>query len=136
LGFTLNAFPTILSGEEERNPIARGIGREQCSLGADTAYNRKNLLVKQERGPVADEEMETYPIDHKGKVYSIITAFDMTFREVRGMLDWLAERNAFLRTPDAEFLGPGKMYTCEVEGVELEVDVQGYEVVVYKRNPA
>ncbi len=85
---------------------------------------------------MADEEMEVYPIEHKGKVYSIITAFDMTFREVRGMLDWLAERNAFLRTPDDEFFGPGKMYTCEVEGVEFEVDVHGYEVVVYKRNPA
>jgi hypothetical protein len=85
---------------------------------------------------LADEEMEVYPIEHKGKVYRIITAFDMTFREVREMLDWLAERNAFLRTPDDEFLGPGKMYTCEVEGVELEVDVHGYEVVVYKRNPA
>ncbi len=126
-------------------------------MGADTAYNyehqaeadgspclsqgarsesRSVIHVGRERGSMADEEMEVYPIDHKGKVYSIITAFDMTFREVRGMLDWLAERNAFLRTPDAEFLGPGKMYTCEVEGVELEVDVQGYEVVVYKRNPA
>ncbi|MGW8286053.1 MAG: hypothetical protein ACWGPR_10090 [Candidatus Deferrimicrobiaceae bacterium] len=85
---------------------------------------------------MTNEEMEVYPIEHKGKVYSIITAFDMTFREVRGMLDWLSERDAFLLTPDDEFLGPGKMFTCEVEGVLLEVDVQGYEVVVYRRSPA
>ncbi|NNG47472.1 MAG: hypothetical protein HKM86_10225 [Deltaproteobacteria bacterium] len=83
-----------------------------------------------------EEEMEIYPIAHKGKVYNVITAFDMTFLEVRGMLDWLDERNAFLRTPDDEFLGPGKMYTCDVEGVQFEVDVHGYEVVVYKRSPA
>ncbi len=84
---------------------------------------------------MADEEMEVYPIEHKGRVYNIITAHDMTFREIRAMLDWLSERNAFHRTPDDEFLGPGKMYTCEVEGVRFELDVQGYEVVVYRRSP-
>ena len=80
--------------------------------------------------------MEIYPIEHKGKVYNIITAFDMTFREVRGMLDWLSKRNAFHSTPEDEFIGPGKMFTCEVEGILLEVDVHGYEVVVYRRSPA
>lgn len=81
-------------------------------------------------------EMEVYPIEHKGRVFNIITAYDMTFREVRGMLDWLSERGAFRSTPEDEFLGPGKIFTCEVEGVRLEVDVQGYEVIVYRRNPA
>jgi len=81
-------------------------------------------------------EMEVYPIEHKGRVFNIITAYDMTFREVRGMLDWLSERGAFRFTPEDEFLGPGKIFTCEVEGVRLEVDVQGYEVIVYRRNPA
>jgi hypothetical protein len=79
---------------------------------------------------MTDEEMEIYPIEHKGKVYNIITAFDMTFREVRGMLDWLSERNAFHLTPEDEFMGPGKMFSCEVEGALFEVDVHGYEVVV------
>ncbi len=85
---------------------------------------------------MADEEMDIYPIEHKGNVYHIITAVDMTFREVRAMLDWLNERNAFLVTPEDEFMGPGKMFTFEVEGVLLEVDVQGFEVVVYRRSPA
>lgn len=80
--------------------------------------------------------MEVYPIAHKGKVYNVITAFDMSFREVRAMLDWLSERGAFRSTPEDDFMGPGKLFTCEVEGVELEVDVQGYEVVVYRRSPA
>jgi hypothetical protein len=123
-------------GRRKRNPIARGIGRELCSSGGDTAYNRKIHQIKRERGSMADGEMEIYPIEHKGKVYNIITAFDMTFREVRGMLDWLSERKAFHLTPEDEFMGPGKMFSCEVEGVLLEVDVHGYEVVVFRRSPA
>lgn len=81
------------------------------------------------------DAMEVYPIEHKGKVYSIITAADMTFREVRGMLDWLDGRGAFAPVSDDEFMGPGRLFTLEIEGVTLEVDVQGYEVVVYRRTP-
>ncbi len=80
------------------------------------------------------EEMDIYPIEHKGKVYNIITAADMTFREVRGMLDWLAAHGAFTAAPNDEFMGPGKLFALDVEGVHLEVDVQGYEVIVYKRS--
>ena len=85
---------------------------------------------------MSDDEMDVYPIEHKGKVYHIITSFDMTFREVRGMLDWLTEHKAFSLTREDEFMGSGKMFQCEVEGVLLEVDVQEYEVVVYRRSPA
>ncbi len=81
------------------------------------------------------DEMEIYPIEHKGKVYNIITATDMTFREVRAMLDWLAGHGAFAAAPGDESLGPGRLFTLEVEGVGLEVDVQGYEVIVYRRTP-
>lgn len=81
------------------------------------------------------DEMDIYPIEHKGKVYNIITAFDMTFREVRGMIDRLREEGAFAQTTEDDFMGPGKLFTLDIEGVRLEVDVQGYEVVVYKRTP-
>jgi hypothetical protein len=80
------------------------------------------------------DDFEIYPIQHNGKVYNLITPFDMTFVEVRAMLDWLEEQNAFAITPDDEFLGPGKMFTCHVQGVTFEVDVQGYEVIVYSRS--
>ena len=80
------------------------------------------------------DEMEIYPIAHRGKVYKIITSYDMTFREVRGMLDWLDEREAFRKEPEDEFLGPGKLFTCTIEGVTLEVDVQGLEVLVLRRS--
>lgn len=77
--------------------------------------------------------MDVYPIEHRGKVYSIITAFDMTFREVRGMIDWLDAHGAFRATAEDEFMGPGKLFTCLVDGASLEVDVQGYEIVVFRR---
>jgi len=80
------------------------------------------------------EELEIYPISHRGKVYNIITSFDMTFREVRGMLDWLEERDAFRMGLEAEFMGSGKLFTCLVEGVTLEVDVQGLDVLLLRRS--
>lgn len=81
-----------------------------------------------------DEGMDQYPILHKGKVYNLLTSFDMTFVEVRSMLDWLEERGAFSVTPEDEFMGPGKLFSCRVQGATFEVDVQGYEVIVLSRS--
>jgi len=80
------------------------------------------------------EEFDIYPIQHNGKVYNLITPFDMTFVEVRALLDWLEEQSAFTVTPEDEFMGPGKLFTCSVQGVTFEVDVQRYEVIVYGRS--
>lgn len=80
------------------------------------------------------EEFDVYPIAHNGRVYNIITAMDMTFREVRAMIDWLDARRAFAGKDDA--MGPGTLFTCPVEGFVFEVDVQGFEVVVYRRESA
>ncbi len=41
----------------------------------------------------------------------------------------------FTFTPEDEFLGPGKLFTCTVRDVTFEVDIQGYEVIVYSRKP-
>lgn len=79
------------------------------------------------------EEFDIYPILHEGKVYNVISPFDMTFKEVHAMLAWLDEKGAFSLTAEEERMGP-KMFTCEVLGASFEVDVQGYEVVVYRRN--
>ena len=81
------------------------------------------------------DDYDVYPINHKGKVYNLITAFDMTFTEVHGLLDGLEECGAFGFTPEDEFMGPGKLFTLHVQGVTFEVDVHGYEVVVYRRSP-
>ncbi len=79
------------------------------------------------------EDMDVYPILHKERVYNVITELDLTFVEVHGMLDWLNANGAFDRTDDDDFMGPGKLYSFVLDGVSFDVDVQGYEVVVYRR---
>ncbi len=78
-------------------------------------------------------EFDVYPIFHKGRVYNVITAMDLTFREVRGMIDALVALGAFAAGSDAQ--EPGDLFTCTVEGFVFEVDVQGFDVVVYRREP-
>ena len=77
---------------------------------------------------------DIYPISHKGRVYNIITRMDMTFREVRAMLDWLEAKGAF--PSEGEEREPGELYCCPAEGFFFDVDVLGYEVVVYRRAAA
>jgi len=84
---------------------------------------------------MAGEEMEVYPILHRDRIYNIITALDLTFREVRDLLDWLDEHRAFEPTEEREFMGPGEFYSPVIGGVSYEVDVHGFEVVVYRRSP-
>lgn len=78
-----------------------------------------------------EDDFEVYPIAHKGRVYNIITAMDMSFREVRGMIDWLDARGAFAGNVDDP--DSASLFSCPVEGYVFEVDVQGFEVIVYKR---
>jgi len=80
------------------------------------------------------DEFELYPIAHNGRVYNIITGMDMTFREVRAMLDWLDGQGAFAGEDDP--LEPGRLFSCPAEGYVFEVDVQGFEVIVYRREAA
>jgi len=79
------------------------------------------------------DDFEVYPIAHNGRVYNIITREDMTFREVRAMLDWLDAQGVF-----AEGNTPGNGELCSFIAEEslFEVDVQGFEVIVYRREPA
>ena len=80
------------------------------------------------------DDFDVYPISHNGRVYNIITAMDLTFREVRGMIDELLALGAFAAGADAH--EHGDLFTCAVEGFVFEVDVQGFEVVVYRREKA
>jgi hypothetical protein len=79
-------------------------------------------------------DFDVYPISHNGRVYNVITAMDLTFREVRGMIDALVALGAFAAGVDAH--EPGDLFTCAVEGSVFEVDVQGFEVIVYRRESA
>lgn len=77
---------------------------------------------------------DVYPILHKGRVYNIVTAMDLTFREVHGMIDALVALGAFASGADAR--DSGELSTCAVGGSVFEVDVQGFDVMVYRREPA
>lgn len=77
---------------------------------------------------------DVYPISHNGRVYNIITSMDLTFREVRGMIDALIALGAF--SGEADPHEPRDLCTCVVEGFLFEVDVQGFDVMVYRRESA
>jgi hypothetical protein len=79
-------------------------------------------------------DFDVYPISHNGRVYNVITAMDLTFREVRGMIDAFVALGAFPAGADAH--EPGDLFTCAVEGFVFEVDVQGFDLVVYRRERA
>lgn len=80
------------------------------------------------------DDFDVYPIAHNGRVYNILTAMDMTFREVRAMIDWLDAHGAFAAEGDA--MESGTVCSCPVEGFVFDVDVQGFEVIVYRRESA
>jgi hypothetical protein len=80
------------------------------------------------------DDFDVYPISHKGRVYNIITAMDLTFREVRGLIDALVALGSFVPGPGAR--EHGDLFTCDVDGVVFDVDVQGFDVMVYRRKPA
>ena len=80
------------------------------------------------------DDFDVFPIYHNGRVYNIITAMDLTFREVRGMIDALAAMRALPAGPDAQ--EEGDLYRIAVEGFVFEVDVQGFDVMVYRREQA
>jgi len=86
---------------------------------------------------MAEEGFELYPILHNGRIYNIFASIEMTFREVRAMIDWLHSQGAFPADEvEAREREPGSLYSCPAEGHIFDVDVQGYEVIVYRRRPA
>ena len=83
------------------------------------------------------EDFELYPILHNGRVYNIFASIEMTFREVRAMIDWLHSQGAFPSDEiEAREREPESLYSCPVEGAIFDVDVNGYEIIVYRRGTA
>jgi len=78
-----------------------------------------------------EKKLEVHPIHHKNLIFNIITYLDLTFQEVRGMLDYLMEHQAF---QDGEDWAEAQLYSFSLGSVEYEVDVSGYSVVVYRRD--
>jgi len=80
-----------------------------------------------------EDEFDIYPILHKGKLYNLITRSDISFVEVRQLIDHLENLMAFTVTEEDRFMGPGKLFSFSLADYFYEVDVQGYEIVIYRR---
>ena len=74
--------------------------------------------------------MEVYPIHHKNLIFNLITDYDLSFKEVRAILDDLLDKGVFKEREEAE---EGKFFDLEIENIQYVIDVNGYEVVVYRR---
>jgi len=75
--------------------------------------------------------MEIYPFHHKNLFFNIITDYDLTFKELREILDYLLEKDGFQDEGDPS--RGGRMYEIRLGNVRYAVDVHGYEVVIYRR---
>jgi hypothetical protein len=78
--------------------------------------------------------LEIYPIVHKERAYRLIAPeeIDMTFVEVRAMLDWLDARGAFSEESGGD--EEGAAFLVDLPGVSIQVDVRGLDVLVIRRS--
>jgi hypothetical protein len=77
------------------------------------------------------EPLEVYPFHHRNLFFNIVTDYDLTFQEVRGILDYLVQSEAFHGMADDS--RESQLHIFRMHRVKYEVDVQGYEVIVYRR---
>jgi hypothetical protein len=75
--------------------------------------------------------MEIYPFHHQNLIFNIITDLDLTFKEIRDILDYLLKAGAFQQ--QNEEWGQGKIFDVQLDKVLYTLDVVGYEVIIYQR---
>ncbi len=75
--------------------------------------------------------MEIYPFHYRERFFNIVTEYDLTFQEVRGILDHLFEVEAF--SDEEEVQESGRLYEVDLDRVHYDIDVNGYEVIIYRR---
>lgn len=76
--------------------------------------------------------MDVYPLVYKNLIFNIITDEDISFIEIRKLLDYLIEEQAFDKSRDSLADDP-EMYEIYIDDYYYVVDVQNYEVAIYKR---
>ncbi len=75
--------------------------------------------------------MEVYPFHHKNLFFNVVTDYDLTFTEIRNILDQLLQKEAF--DAKGDHWGRENLYTLRADNIEYEVDVNCHEVVIYRR---
>ena len=78
--------------------------------------------------------MDVFPFHYRNLFFNIITDYDLTFQEVREILDYLLEGEAFAEEKDD--FADGKIYDIQLGNIRYAVDVNRYEVVIYQRTQA
>ncbi len=77
--------------------------------------------------------MEVYPFHHRNLLFNIFTDFDLTFKEIREILDYLLEAKAFPKEKEEDASIGGMIYDIRLGHVQYTVDVLGFEIVIYQR---
>lgn len=75
--------------------------------------------------------MEIYPFHHQNLIFNIITDLDLTFKEIRDILDYLLNAGAFRQ--ENEDWGQGKIFDVQLDKVLYTLDVVGFEVIIYQQ---
>ncbi len=72
--------------------------------------------------------MESIPFLHCNQVFTVIFTEDLAFSEVRAILDYLLERNAF----DHEVQESEGRYSIDVQEATFEVWVSDMDVIIQR----
>jgi hypothetical protein len=76
--------------------------------------------------------MDVYPFHHRNLLFNVVTDLDLTFKEIREILDYLLEAKAFPKEKEDDSEG-GRIYDIRLGPFDYVVDVLGYEIVIYQR---
>ncbi len=76
--------------------------------------------------------MDVYPFHHRNLLFNVVTDLDLTFKEIREILDNLLEAKAFPKEKEDNLEG-GRIYDLRLGPFDYVVDVLGYEIVIYQR---
>jgi hypothetical protein len=68
--------------------------------------------------------MEVYPFHHRNLLFNIFTELDLTFTEIRGILDSLMEANAFSRDKEQDASAGGTIYDIRLGAVQYTLDAR------------
>ena len=77
--------------------------------------------------------MEVYPFHHRNLLFNIFTDLDLTFKEIREILDYLLEAQAFPKEKEEDAPEGARIHDLRLGAVQYTVDVMGYEIVIYQR---
>ncbi len=76
--------------------------------------------------------MDVYPFHHRNLLFNVVTDLDLTFKEIREILDYLLEAKAFPTEKEDSSEG-GRIYDIRLGRFDYVVDVMSYEIVIYQR---